>query len=253
MINSRPDVKFAVVTTQRSGSAWLISMLNGVNNTTAYGELFLRRSRTVGGETWDSDFSYPYFIETPRQRLAVRPASVFSYLSSVYHQPGAVGFKIMYSQLRKYPEVMAYFFRRGIRVVHLVRRNYLDAIISNMIRKKTGRAHVLSSETDYGHVQITLEPRTLVSDLRGRHGSIRRVRRLLRWLRLPHIEVTYEDLCRDESQFSPIWEFLGINPSGQVPPSNMVKMRKGSHVDVIRNYRQVKAALAGSPYADLID
>jgi hypothetical protein len=35
--------RFVVLSTQRSGSTWLIDILNSIEHTTAYGELFLRR------------------------------------------------------------------------------------------------------------------------------------------------------------------------------------------------------------------
>ena len=121
---------FVVFTTQRSGSTWLMSVLNAIDGVSAQGELFLPRSRSPE-RRWDSDFSIPRYVESKETYGSVRPFSVFRFLSALYGGEGAIGFKLMYSQLRRYPEILAYLVRERIRVVHLVRRNHLDVLISS--------------------------------------------------------------------------------------------------------------------------
>ena len=230
-----------------------MSILNKLENTSAYGELFLRKKRLPGVKQWDSDFAYPRFVETEPSGLAIRPFSVFSYLDAFYRQPGMVGFKLMYSQVGRLPETWAYLVRHRIRVVHLARQNHLDVMISVAIAAKTGLSHPLTSEPELGDIQIKLETETLTHRLRKLRRNIMTARKLLRLCRLPHIEVAYEDLLHDPSKFSLIWEFLSINHEGHMPQSNLVKRRKGGHVDVISNYDEVKEALASSMFAKLID
>ncbi len=64
-----PDVetKFVVLTTNRSGSVWVMSTLNSLPNVTAQGELFLPRPR-VSDKRWDSDFAYTRFVEHETHR-----------------------------------------------------------------------------------------------------------------------------------------------------------------------------------------
>lgn len=250
----KPDAgtKFVVLTSQRSGSAWLVSVLSKLEKTSAYGELFLRRKRVPGDTEWDSEFAYPRFIETEASALALRPFSVFSYLDALYGQPGVVGFKLMYSQLRLYPEILAYLVRRHIHVVHLVRQNHLDVVISGAIAAKMGQAHLLVGQPGFGDIQIELNPETLTHRLRKLHRNIMLSRFLLRLCRLPHVEVAYEDLLRDQYRFGLIWNFLSIDSEGHLPQSNLAKIRKGSHVDVISNYNNVREALASSTFAHLI-
>jgi len=50
-----------------------------------------------------------------------------------------------------------------------------------------------------------------------------------------------------------IWDFLSINPEGQLPQSDLVKIRRGRYAEVISNYDEVKTALAGSVFAGLIE
>lgn len=199
--------KFIVLSTQRSGSTWLIDILNNLENTTAYGELFLRQKRT-----WDAgSLDYPRFSEAKLKGPAVRPLSTFAYLDGLYRMPGPVGFKLMYSQVRVYPEILVYLCRHHVRVVHLVRRNHLDVVISGAITAKTDQAHLLSGQPEPNDIRIEINPETLINRLKKLQRNIMIARKPLRWCRLPHIEVTYEDLLRDQSCFSLIWNFLSIN------------------------------------------
>ena len=251
-MKSNKGTRFVVLTSQRSGSTWLMSILNSIENTSAYGELFTRKRRVAGANEWDSDVAYLRFVETEPNGLAFRPFSVFSYLDASYRQLGVVGFKLMYSQVRRIPETWAYLVRHRMRVVHLVRQNHLDAMISGAIAAKTGQAHQLVGQPDLGNIQIRLDLETLSDRLKRLRRNIMVARRLLRWCRLPHIEVAYEDLLRGPSHFSLIWDFLSIKHEGPMPQSNLVKRRKGGHVDVISNYHEVKEALASSTFAGLI-
>ena len=244
--------KFIVITTPRSGSAWLISILNQIDEITAYGGLFIQRKRAEGKEEWDSNYAYPRFIERQQNGLGIRPFSVFSYLNTLYDKPGLVGFKVMYFQLSKYPELLAYMIFHQIPVVHLVRQNHLDVFISRTVMRKTQKPHPLSDQREFHEIQVELDPRELVKRLKGRQRMINMIRHLLRWLQLPHIEVSYEDLVHDPSSFNRIWDFLSVDPGEKVPQSKLVKIQKRGHADVISNYSEVKEVLASTRFAHLI-
>jgi hypothetical protein len=227
----------------------LISILDKLENTSAYGELFLKRKRV-----WDAgSMDYPRFIEARPKGTAIRPFSVFSYLDHLYGKPGAVGFKLMYSQLRQFPEILAYLVRHRIYVVHLVRQNHLDVLISGAIRAKAGRAHLLPGQSRPADVRIELDPKTLLDQLGRLRTNIIRARRLLKWCGLPHIEVSYEKLTRNQAQFSSVLRFLSMDARGGIPQSELTRIRKEGHVQVISNYDEVKKALAGSIFANLLE
>ena len=140
--------------------------------------------------------------------LVVRPFSTFSYLKAVYRESGTVGFKMMYSQLRLYAETLAYLIRHRIRVIHLVRLNHLNVVISGEIKARTGQAHLLSDQSAPEAYQITLDSNTLLRRLKVLRRNILIGRGVLRWSGLPHIEIAYEDLAQDPSRFNLIWNFL---------------------------------------------
>lgn len=247
------NANFVVLTTNRSGSEWIISTLNNFQDVSAHGELFLPRPRILN-EKWDKDFAYTRFFETKFKNLTVRPFSVFSYLNTLYSMPGKVGFKLMYKQLGLYPEILAYFIKHHTSVLHLVRRNHLDVMLSYAVKAKIGRAHLLVGQSAPDKLQVELDTRNLVSQFTWLQKQQNIARKLLTWSRLPHLEVTYEDVVRDQNHYFPlIGDFLSINARDQMPKSPLTRIRKGEHRDMISNYDQVKQALAGSKFASLIE
>jgi LPS sulfotransferase NodH len=251
MINADTNTKFLVLTNNRSGSTWLMSTLNSHPQVTAQGELFLPRPR-VAEKRWDSDFALPRYIETRFGWAAVRPFTVFSYLNRLYRMPGAVGFKLMYLQLAQYPEILGYLVWRRIPIVHLVRRNHLDVVVSYAVKAKIGRAHLLSGDKTPRDLTIDLDTRTLIRQLNWLRRQQAYARRLLRLCRLRHMEVAYDDLVRDPAQFEGVLDFLGIPANQYALQSRLERIRGGGHRDVIANYEAVRNALASSEFAELL-
>ena len=243
---------FVVFTTQRNGSTWLMSVLNGLPDVTAHGELFLRRRRSPE-RRWDSDFAYPYYVESKARHGRLRPLSVFSYLNALYSAPGSVGFKLMYSQVRDYPEIVPYLMRRRIRVVHLVRRNHLDVLISFAIKREIGKAHLLAQEDRPQDLKIDIDTHSLVKDLRRLQFKHDVGRKLLKASRLRHIEVAYEELVADQTHFERVLAFLRLPAEDGLPESNIFKTRVGRQAEVVRNYDEVRNVLLNSRFAALLD
>jgi hypothetical protein len=229
-----------------------MSVLNGYEPVAGHDELLLPRRRSPD-RRWDSDFSYARYIESKERYGRLRPFSVYRYLDDFYARPGAVGFKLMYSQVKSYPEVLAYLRRRRVRVIHLVRRNHLDVLLSFAVKRAIGQAHVLEAEERPPDPTVELDPRTLVHDLKRleRHHALGR--RVLQAFRLPHVEVSYEALAADDANFRPVLDFLGVPPNGALPASHILKSRRGTHRDVIANYDAVRSVLTGSKFAALLD
>jgi hypothetical protein len=171
----------------------------------------------------------------------------------LYAPSGAVGFKLMYSQVKTYPEVIPYLMRKRIRAVHLVRRNHLDVLISFQIKRSIGKAHILSPADRPEDVRVDIDTTTLVKDLeklRFRHDL---GRRLLKICRLSHIEVAYEDLVTGHARFDEVLEFLSIPTGRGIPQSNILKTRLGGQRQVIRNYDEVRGVLQNSEFAALLE
>lgn len=229
-----------------------MSTLNNHPNVTAQGELFLPRARK-SERRWDSDFAYTRYIEAKSNKVKIRPFSVLSYLDTFYRPPGIVGFKLMYKQLGLYPEIFAYLIRNRIHVIHLIRRNHLDVLVSYAIKAKLGQAHLLSGQSAPDTIQVTLDTGRLKKQMDKLQQKQRAARVFLSWSGLPHMNVAYEDLLRDPSNFNDIFEFLSVESKDLMSLSNLIKIRKGGHHEVISNYDEVKEVLVGSKFASLLE
>ena len=244
--------KFVVLTTNRSGSEWMMSTLNSFPDVFAHSELFLPRRQVSEGK-WNSDFAYPRFVESKVKGLALRPFSVFSYLNTFYSMPGKVGFKLMYKQLGLYPEILVYLLRHRVRVIHLMRQNHLDVMLSYAVKAKIGQSHLLAGQSAPDELRVRLDTRTLVRKLAWLQEQQNIARRLLKFFRLPHVEVIYEDLVRNHTLFLRIADFLSINGEQQIPEFALTKIRKEGHRNVIGNYDEVKEVLVNSKFAGLLE
>jgi hypothetical protein len=229
-----------------------MSTLNSLPRVMAQGELFLPRPR-VSEKRWDSDFSRPRFIETKSEGVGFRPFSVFSYLNALYSTRGSVGFKLMYEQLGLYPEILLYLIRYRIHVVHLVRRNHLDVILSYAVKAKIGQAHLLVGQSAPEDMRVELDTHNLLKQMERLQKKQNLARKLLRWCRLPHVQVAYEDLLHDQAEMNAVLEFLSVKPEGFTPQSTLTKIRKGKQRDVISNYNEVADLLADSRFAALLE
>ena len=243
---------FVVLTTQRNGSTWVMSVLNGLDDVSAQGELFLPRPRSRE-RRWDSDFARARYVESRAEFGHLRPFSVFRYLNAFYDSRSSTGFKLMYSQLRSYPEILPYLMRRRIRVVHLVRRNHLDVLVSFAIKRQIDQAHILADQDLPTDILVDIPSDSLMQDIKKLHFRHDAARKLLKLCRMRHIEVAYEDLAAHPARFANILAFLEIPVAASLPRSNILKTRVGSQREVIRNYDEVQRVLEGSRFAYLLE
>lgn len=178
--------------------------------------------------------------------LLARGESINSYLADVYAlqtRYHAVGFKLMYGQADRFPEVVDWCYQNNVRVVHLVRRNSLKMIVSRQIAAKRG---VYLSNKPVKPVSINLNVRRLKSQLRRADELVDANRR--RFASLPYVEVVYEDFLADQaSHLRRILEFLECE-SGVPLASDLVKTSPDSLEMLIDNYDDVRRALAGTAF-----
>ena len=242
-------VKFVVLTSSRTGSTWLIDLLNMQSGVEAHGELFLDQPRLTPAIAGRAD--YRRFIEVHGTPGLSRVPRVFSYLNELYRTPRTVGFKLMYTQLRRHPEILAYLAARRVRVVHLIRRNHIDVIISEELARLTGTSHAPAG-TRSGVPMIHLDAATLLDRVRGRGRRPVEARWLLRLSSCPFIEVAYESLLDGEQEFARILEFLDVPGPPIRGQSNLAKRGARSHRESIVNYEEIKEVLRSTPYAGML-
>jgi len=239
---------YVVITSSRTGSTWLIDMLNKAPGVASYGELFLARGRRAPAIATRAD--YPRFCESQLSRSFRRPLSVWAYLDELFKRQQPAGFKLMYSQSRTFPEVIAYCAFRRIRILHLVRQNILDVIISDEVARATGLSHQAGENRESS--MVYLDPGTLVPRLRARDRSVKQARWALRLSTCRCLEVVYEKLIGDAAEFTRIAKFLGIDADLASARSQLSKRGREEHSNAIINYDEIRRLLSDTRFADMV-
>lgn len=245
--------RFVVLTAPRSGSGWLIDLLNSHAAIVAHAELFHVERRTA------PDYGareLPYFEAYLGRRRHVRLVHQVAYLATLYAaRPGAraVGFKLTYVQAAANPALLPLLSLRRVRAVHLVRANLLAAAISWKVARDSGIYHVRRAEPAHGD-SVFLDVGGLRSELEERELAIARARRRLERLRLPRLEVAYEELVgrRDET-LARVLRFLGLEPEIDLLESELQRVHPEPPFEQLANADEVRATLAGTRFEWMLE
>jgi LPS sulfotransferase NodH len=243
---------FVVLTTQRSGSSWLVDLLNDHPAVTAYAEMFRVTDTTV------SDYGA---TEVPRFEAMVSRANFstskvlagrrHAYLRGLEQaHPGvqAVGFKLMYDQTRDHPGLLSLLVLHRARFIHLVRRDLLGGILSFDRAEQRGRWHYHEGDA-IPSARVRADTSDLLRRLDEREGEIQRFRRRLRRLPSRVLEVAYEDLSeRHDDVLQRLLQFLGVAPAQIDLTSTLVRSAPESSVKALENLDDVRATLEGTRF-----
>jgi LPS sulfotransferase NodH len=252
---SRPTT-FVVLTTQRSGSSWLVDLLNHHPAVAAHAELFRVADTTV------PDYGAK---EVPRFEVVVSRGNFstskvlagqrYVYLRGLERaHPGAqaVGFKLMYDQTRDHPGLMSLLVLRRARFIHLVRRDLLGGVLSFDRAEQRGRWRYHEGDP-IPDASVRADTSDLLRRLDEREREIERFRRTLRRLPSPVIEIAYEDLSeRRDDMLQRVLRFLGVAPSKTELTSSLVRSAPARDSEGLENPDEVRAALMGTRFEWLV-
>ena len=157
----------------------------------------------------------------------------------------------MYTQLRSYPEMLAYFAVRRVRIVHLVRYNVLDVVISEELARITGASHVRAGGIGEAP-KVTLDTGTLIDRLNARQRADRAAKLLIGLAACRSVQVSYERLLHETGEFSKLCEFLSV-PRVFMATSQLEKRGTGLHRMAIANYDEVQTTLKSTPYETMLN
>lgn len=244
---------FVVLTSPRSGSGWLIDLLNSHPAIVAHAELFHTERRTA------PDYGarhLPYFEAYLWPRRRFRVVHQVAYLAKLYAaRPGAqaLGFKLTYVQAAANPLLLPLLSLRRVRAVHLIRSNHLAAAISWKVARETGIYHVRRAEPAQGD-PVLLDVAGLRAELEERELAVARARRQLERLRLPRLEIGYEELVgRQEETLARVLRFLGLEPDAELLESELQRGHAGAPLEQLGNTDEVRTALAGTRFEWMLD
>jgi hypothetical protein len=176
---------------------------------------------------------------------------IHEFLSAWYsrHQNSeAVGCKVNYSQISKYPATIAWVKQNDVKVIHLVRMNLLKRHVSNKIAITRDVHH---SKEPLKPIKVYIDPQILLEDFRRRQNRFERYKELFRGF--PFLEVSYESMVTDQNtETGRVLKFLGIN---QLMPltTDHVKVNPDSLEEIIENYDAVKQTLMNTEFSHFLD
>ena len=253
--------KFILFSKQRSGSTWVIDLLNSHPEIVGFAELFLYDmwgQPPVGGDAgilaWNS-FLARYVTGSGEPTRRERDRLYNQYLDeSVFasrQASKAIGFKLMYNQAVSDLAIPKYLQQNSVSCVHLIRRNHLDAVLSAEAVRLRGLAHA-ETNAPVRQVTIHLEPESIELRLQRRDREIAAASEYADFLGLPVIELVYEELSADITRIIPVLEFLGVDSSAVDLTSRLRKLNSKSHRELISNYDDIARALHGSRFAHML-
>lgn len=243
--------RFVVLSSARSGSNMLVTMLDEHPEARCYGEAF------------NPDYGRGY--EKWRNRSWTRRAigkylqgySMESYLDSLFARVDgtkvrAAGFKVIYpGQFDRAPVLRYYWRTRGFKAIALTRKNLLRKYVSAQIANQD---QVWSSrEARQKTVSVRIDATDLERSLRRMETVNRLILDVAREFR--GMEVSYEDLIEDRSiVMGSICRFLGIRMEDAASVKPRTARQNPAHLsELIENYEEVRELLMGTRYEALLE
>ena len=242
--------QFVILTTQRSGSTFLVRALDSHSEIRCYGELFINHSGNINKE---DDYRYFHYMREKWYRRFLVPLASRSHIKRFLDEKlkansglKTVGFKLMYNQCNG--ALFDWIKANDVSVVHLIRENILESLVSTEIRRRTNVAHS-NSVVEVSPFEIDVN--MISRQLSKRHKQIQKYRNKLGDYR-NLIEVSYDDYFsnRKKNDFE-ILSFLGVDPACAID-SDLKKINMHKLHDILINYDELVMSLKDTPFARLV-
>lgn len=251
--------KFVVWCHHRTGSTHLTSLLDSHPDVACWPELFfagegealsdyyLDSEVESTGEFLSAFYSYDWGPSGANLPGTHRPARALA----------AIGFKLKYGQVQRYPDVLDYLRRiqDELLIVHLRRMNVLASLVSEralpLVSRRFGRPNVKTAiNAVHFSPRVTLDPATIVDELEALCALVERSSALVEQFEV--VEITYEDLIKEPpATLSRIAGFLGVSHEPELR-TRYQKIMPAELREVIANADQIASALAGTRFSTLI-
>jgi hypothetical protein len=194
---------------------------------------------------------FPRFIEWEKSHSGA--LLVWRYLNELYAGNKKTGFKLTFSQAQEHWEFFPYGNIKGVGVIHLVRHNTFDLVISLLAAQHRGKFHYKEEEEIPIPARLHVDPNFLITRIKKINKNHAQAKKMLKFLRLRSLEVYYEDLVANERNFKPIWDFLEADYDKDPPKWQTQKIMKRSHAQSIQNFEEVARALQTAGYGHFLN
>jgi LPS sulfotransferase NodH len=199
---------------------------------------------------------YKYRSSSFKRQIAHRfnrKKLIYDFLSELYvehHNAQAVGFKVNYSQINRYSEIISWIKHNDVKIIHLIRNNLLKRLVSHKIAHARNLLHSTQSVEP---IKVRIDPKILIKDFKRRQIRFAKYRkRFIEVFDALFHEVSYESLVADfDTEIRKVLKFLDIDKL--IPlTSELVKVNPDSLEDIIENYSEVKQALINTEFDNFL-
>ncbi len=230
--------KFILLTTPRSGSTWLDTLLNDHTDISMFGELFLPYDVPKKYQELRKNDPEKFFRFRAKHK-ARRPKITNAYLDYVFAQSEkTVGFKLMAYPFISHPEVILYCRKNNIHLIHLT-RDTQQRVISYAIAEKRDNFHSLSEEDDQNTDTIRLDPYRVKKLYKKQKLLSATLNTLVKNISCPYLSIDYQDLIENQDEkLKEIYEFLSVSP--HTPISELKKTSVIPYEDMVENYQAIE-------------
>ena len=156
--------KYVIYTTQRTGSTWLVDMLNNNHNVSAYSELFrlnVDKDFPSYGEKdiklfhrWKLKKNFIFNVFRKKKQVNEYFEELLSVNEHKKHE-STLGCKIMYNQVNNNHVLLRASLIFFNQFIHLKRRDHLRVAISHAVMENTGISHS-KNEIDFKPVEVDI-------------------------------------------------------------------------------------------------
>jgi hypothetical protein len=241
-------IRAVILTTQRTGSTFLVECLGSHPDIECAGEIL------IGAP----DRPRPQY--RGRFKQLVKIANVFTsgawrpaHRMDGFYAGGDVkvrAFKAMYNQLAN-PFALRYLRENtSIRVLHLSRQNLLKVHVSRILMGKRDRVQAV---TPVEAVRTYVDPRRAIASIRKARARYAHFEALFSGH--PRLPLSYEGLFDDQHLDAgtgrAICDFLGVAPHPM--KSKIVKLNPESLREIVINYDELAAAISRTEFAEMLE
>jgi len=241
---------FILLSHQRTGSTFLISLLNQHPQLACFGELFI--PDRIAFDVIDNTNVRPSF---DKDLLAFRNESPKEFLAQKVFTASLckeklVGFKLHYEQVGLFPSLIDWVESNPrLQVIHLYRENLLAAFVSLSIAQKTKRYKTLQAG-DHSTEKLSVDPgcfQKYCDSVSQDYAEIKRITKNHRCLNL-----SYEKMISGLSgALQDIQSFLGLDIASLNSPLCRQEIRPLS--EVVLNYAELKGYFKQSEYGSFFE
>jgi len=220
--------QFVAVSRGRTGSTLLRNLLRHHGSVKMYGEVFGTPPPFI---TTDHFICHDY--DNPEDYL-----KEFVFSKKNLRKNRAVGFTFHYGHKFRFPNFADWIKGSKVKIIHLIRRNFLDVILSNKLAKEHGSAWsnvIFTKPVSIDHYYLYTAMKTYEQEIQEYEKILPKTRYL----------VYYSDLLTRDKQIE-LLKYLGLPTKRMF--ATIVKQRQKSQSEMLTNYWQLKKKFEGTKY-----